>query len=736
MAKWLERLTGADKVIAAADSVTRAMNEIESQKAAVTFDHATVFGTGQPMSLVGGRNKDVTNAYSRSWVAFACIHRISTDASGVPLHVLRDPTDPDSKLPDSHPLAALIARPSPYFSQSEMIQWLFTWLPLRGEYFIRFDDPKNPKAMNFWCDPVHWREKMLDDVPAAWEYRKGGQQYHGTVADVLHVQEVNPSNPWRGQSRLQAAAYAYSIDTTAEVLQDDVLRRGGEKTVVWEFPAGLTNDQREQAKSELRGRRRNDGSVSNDVVVPVGAKLMDGKFLDSDMAVLESQKMQPDKICAAFGLSKSLLGFEDIDKYATFQGRLKVYFTQTLIPMMRRVESGFDAHFNRYYGSQWRGFVRFDMQQVEALFEDTIERFTAAGIAHTNGIPWTECNRRFRLGLEIENIPGADQVMVSSALAPIDKIVEEWNMPADDSPDGSGGTPPPAGPAPGDPAKSASVAAAPARKDGLTNALILKRAGDTRAKVQRDMRLLRAQTKYRGEHRKLIAGISSAARGAIDSSPTPQKVREAIESAFNGVPDKMVAMAAKYQGIGASEGQQAIVELVTGKMTDAELNVWKARAPWRPEVTDHIKRRENLIKGMAQSLFDDVVAAAVEAVSEGAESSEVQSVIAQRLAGANGGSHRAVTIARTEIGTAYSVARDAEMKGQGFGKHMWLTAADDIVRDGSEPAEFDHKRCHEEVRTLGENFSCGLPFPMAPGGEAGNVINCRCETIPLLEGDL
>jgi uncharacterized protein with gpF-like domain len=115
---------------------------------------------------------------------------------------------------------------------------------------------------------------------------------------------------------------------------------------------------------------------------------------------------------------------------------------------------------------------------------------------------------------------------------------------------------------------------------------------------------------------------------------------------------------------------------------------------------------------------------------EGASSSEVLNVIAERLGSGPGGGNRAVTIARTEIGTAYSVSRDAEMKAQGFDRHQWLTAGDDLVRDG----EFSHTSCDNEVRMIGELFPCGLAFPMAPGGEAGNVINCRCETIPLVAG--
>jgi hypothetical protein len=216
---------------------------------------------------------------------------------------------------------------------------------------------------------------------------------------------------------------------------------------------------------------------------------------------------------------------------------------------------------------------------------------------------------------------------------------------------------------------------------------------------------------------------------------TAGEVRAALAPAFEGLGSRAAEMASKYHKQGAHEGQRSIVEIVSGKMSDQELAVYKAKAPWRPQVTEFISQRENLISGMYDAdLFDDVVSAAAKAVTDGVEGDALVSIVANRFDSGPGGLNRAVTIARTEIGAAYSVARNAEMTGQGFEKHMWQTAGDESVRDGNSPGESDHAKCDGEVRTIGESFSCGLSFPMAPGGEAANVINCRCETIPLVAG--
>ena len=701
----VDKLTGADRRMEQVATMA-ATNAVE--KATHTFTSADFF-SGRPMPNPGGNTAE---AYSNSWVAHSCIRRISTDAAGIPLLVLRDPLDPESAVPDSHPLASLLREPSPDFSSSEMIQWLVMWLQLRGEFFLHFDNPMAPREVIVWRDPLHWREGLTDGRVTQWQYRKGDDGFTLPRSAVLQHRFVNPANPWRGLAPIQAAALPYGIDTGAERLQKDVIDRGGERAVIYSFPADLTVEQRDQALSMLRGRRLGDGTVARDTALPAGASIVDPRFTENDLSILDSQKMQPDKICAVFGMSKSLLGIEDIDKYATFQGRLRVYFQQTLIPMLHGIESSFDSYLRRYMTGRWFGHVRFDMRSVEALFQDQLEQFTTANLAHAGGIPWTECNRRFKLGLELDNVPGADMVLVSMGTVPLDRLVAEWDEPApepeppmppeDDDDDDLEDDPE----APED---------APAGRKGLTQAIINKRAGDARASLQRTVRLAKAEQALRGEYRKAIGAAAKRTQRLVAGATTPEQVNAAVNQGMAGLDEKVADLVGKYHERAAREGARSIVEIVAGKMSDQELEVWKVRAPWRPQVEDFIKQRKNLIKGMVGDLFNDVLTMAVEAVRAGTEGDSLVKLVAERFGSAPGGLTRAVTIARTEIGSAYSVARNAEMTGQGFEKHQWLTANDEQVRDGDEPGEFDHNKCNGEVGRSGRTSpaACRSRWPPA-----------------------
>ena len=90
---------------------------------------------------------------------------------------------------------------------------------------------------------------------------------------------------------------------------------------------------------------------------------------------------------------------------------------------------------------------------------------------------------------------------------------------------------------------------------------------------------------------------------------------------------------------------------------------------------------------------------------------------------------RAATIARTETTKAYNMATlNGYSQSGAVDEKEWLSAGDSEVRD----EEFNH-RIDGEKRKLFARFSNGLQFPGEPGGEAGNVINCRCTTLPVVK---
>ncbi len=703
---------------AAADSKVLDNPQDTEQKTITGSPLDAAFFGGTP--LHGGPGNTAA-AYSSSWIAYACIRRLAQSASAVPLVFLSDPNDPDSHVPANHPTRVLFENPSPYFSTSEVLQWLVTFLNMRGECFLEFDNPIRPTVMVPQLDPRYWRDISEGMELEGWVFQQGGTSFKRLPHEVVHHGLVNPNNPFRGQSPLQAAATPFGIEVGADQLTLDVVARGGERSAV--FTAGdMTKQQREQALHSLRQRKTGNARVSRDTLLPQTIGVVDPKFLESDESILEAGKIQPDKITSVYGVPKSLLGFEDIDKYATFKERKRMLYDDTIVPMLDGLTSAFDRFFvTGELNKSYQCFVRLDWSQVPAMQDSKEDKFAAAGKAHKDGLPWAVANEAFSLGLDPAEIPGSDTVMVSSTLAPLDKLVDEWET---------------APPSPSTPAggadESGKVHEGDVGRAGLTNKIIQKRASNTRENVRRGLALLRLEKAFRKEWKKTLQPYMVKASKRAATLKTPSEVKPALAPIFKGLGIELAKVARPYHEAAALEGQRSIVELVEGKMSDAELSMWRKEFDWSPGVEEFIKERSNLIQDMGPTLFDDVTDNVYDVVESGGEPYEIQHMVRDRFQSAPGGINRAVTIARTEVGTAYSVARFSEMKNQKFTKHTWQTNGDEKVRD--EDDDFNHEVCHDQTREIGKKFSCGLEYPMEDGGAAANVINCRCYTIPVIEG--
>lgn len=122
-------------------------------------------------------------------------------------------------------------------------------------------------------------------------------------------------------------------------------------------------------------------------------------------------------------------------------------------------------------------------------------------------------------------------------------------------------------------------------------------------------------------------------------------------------------------------------------------------------------------------------------ISEGVQAGESMPKIAARIRDAADGIYdnmsksRAQTIARTETMSSVNYGEFEVYKGEGVTKKEWLATQDDRTRDA-------HIEANGQVVGIDEPFIVDgeeLMYPGAPTGSAGNVIQCRCTVLPVLE---
>jgi HK97 family phage portal protein len=200
---------------------------------------------------------------------------------------------------------------------------------------------------------------------------------------------------------------------------------------------------------------------------------------------------------------------------------------------------------------------------------------------------------------------------------------------------------------------------------------------------------------------------------ALDPQAQPDKFKAIVQDSIGAGVDTSIFKAKEY-GVEYDEAQLNEAKSRTPKLAD---NYWeRSLGRWVPifQLTKD-KVRDTLLEGLSlgENLNDSM--------------ERVRGVFRNGNHGL--GVSRARTIARTEVGIASSLAETETYKTLGVKRVEWLSAGDSSVRE-------THQRANGKIREVGKKFPNGLTRPLDPSGDAAEVINCRCDLIPVVDSVL
>jgi SPP1 gp7 family putative phage head morphogenesis protein len=266
----------------------------------------------------------------------------------------------------------------------------------------------------------------------------------------------------------------------------------------------------------------------------------------------------------------------------------------------------------------------------------------------------------------------------------------------------------------------------------MTRGVIKARADRLRIETNRKRGKLEGKCENAIRH---IAGDFKGRCDAIlkDAFPDGLTITGAYTAAaqFHGLREPLgealVAVVEPAMREAAAIGAASIQATVDGKGLDYEVR--RKAVSFTPETRDAVERRLKYMRErVPEAKINDILKAVMDliepAIAAGESVGYIQAAV--RDVWTQMGNSQAGTIARTETGTLYCTARNEEMKAQGFEAHEWVASIDEMTRES-------HEESDGQVRRIGEQFPCGLEYPMEIGGPPGEVINCRCETIPAME---
>jgi HK97 family phage portal protein len=311
-------------------------------------------------------------------VLYRCVRMIAECAASVPLLLY----DGDTEITD-HPFLTLLSAPAPGQTRTDLLEAYYGFLLVAGNSYLEAVPAGGRIRELHTLRPDRMRiVPGLDGWPDGYEYSVNGQisrligEAVPGVSRVLHSKLFHPANDHYGLSPIEAAATSVDIHNEAskwnKALLDNSARPSG--ALVYGNGQSMTAAQFERLKSELEETYAGARNAGRPMLLEGGLDWKAMSLSPRDMDFIALKQMAAREIALALGVPPMLLGIPGDNTYANYTEANRVFWRQTVIPLVQRTASGLSRWLGPAFG---RGLVlRPDLDSLDALTGDRDAQWT------------------------------------------------------------------------------------------------------------------------------------------------------------------------------------------------------------------------------------------------------------------------------------------------------------------------------------------------------------------------
>lgn len=734
----------------------------------------------QSLRQMLGYNTKVTQPYRQSVWVFASVSKIATNISRVPLKFYRkDEGSKDGKIEVTEgPIVDLFKNPNIYNSGTQLIESTMSYLGIRGEAFWILENDNNIAKLptEIWSfhplrfDPVY--EKKTN-ILLGWKYRGTSEVYFG-MNEIVQFKYFNPDDDIRGMAPLDAAQASINQDYYASQYNEAFFKEGAITSGFIVSKNQLNDVQYRRLREQFDDRHKGAQKAHRIGILEGDTDFKENKMSQKDMDFVKSKEVTKKEIFAAYGTNDVVLGgYSDIKSFEGIKTAHKAFWEETLVPKITYVQATINKMLLTIEGG--RVWCEFDLGTVGALQEDLSEKVEVAKEFIEMGFTLNAVNERLQLGFE--SVPWGDVAWMSNSKVPVGSA--EGYIPPDDGKDGNGDEKDEKGKKSDDKKKEDKEDGKKSVDDFGFGAIedLVKTSMEETKLLERTMDIYNAK----GAKLKVAAGkddhvlLTKAVEDLVWKNylskqiPIEKKFKKKVERFF--FEQKNAVLKRLYENF--SKGIHDIVVRGTADdLLNSQEEIAKLSKYFQPLYTVSLETGAEMIfeeigagtfafeplnndvLGYIEARLTKIPPAIVNTVKEGLRKTLTSGIskgetvheLAERVKEIyKMASTRATTIARTESGSSISRGRQNEMKKQGVKRHRWLTAQDEEVRPTSPSGKADHRSLDGSIANVGDKFRyvsgsksgtfSKLAYPGDMTAPAGEVINCRCMTLAIVEED-
>lgn len=386
-------------------------------KKEVTTTWQTVWGSDGQDRVTPGTLMD----NDKNWV-YVCVDKIADSVSAIPLKLMKYNKNGDDTEVYDHPALNLLDRPNEQMTGRDFRYITMTHLELTGNAYWLKDKPKNPTTL-FPLNPRYVTPKLAKDGMSidSYTFRAAGGQV-GSISttvyqpdSIIHPKYPNPKSPLIGRGTLEPIAEWVDVDNYATEYNRRFFLNSATFGGAIQTEA-TSEDALTKVQMAFNNNHKGLQNAHKFIFLPKGSELNDTGVTPKDMQMQQADATFRDKILAAFGVPKSVVGIvEDVNR-ANAESSNYVFSVFTVKPKTDRLVT----YLNEFYlplfpGTDQMYFTYDDPTPENATLEITENQ------ASLGNAPWKSVNE-VRAEKGLPPIDGGDVVNTLTTLIPINTI--------------------------------------------------------------------------------------------------------------------------------------------------------------------------------------------------------------------------------------------------------------------------------------------------------------------------
>lgn len=359
-------------------------------------------------------NYDAKKLYKTQPNLRAVISFLAESVAQLPLKTYDRESDTDRQRLTGSTAALLIARPNSYMTTFEIIEAALSDLMLFGEFiWLVSQDSDSLSGWSVYPISPSW---VLDEkggdayAPGSIQVKTRTGAIEIPMSDLFICHNYSPGNPGKGNSPVNALKQTLMEQIEADSYRRQVWKNGGRMSAYITRPkdvAEWTPEGAQRFKDDIKENWTSRGSKAGGMpVLEDGMEVKTVGFSAHEQEWATAKTLSREEVAAVYHVPPSVVWHTNGQTYASAKDNARALYTDTLAPILKRLEQRFNTFLLPMIGESPEVYVEFDLSaKLRGSFEEQ-----AQVLQSSVGAPWLTRNEARAL----QNLPaieGGDELI-------------------------------------------------------------------------------------------------------------------------------------------------------------------------------------------------------------------------------------------------------------------------------------------------------------------------------------